>query len=276
MIKSILQGRMLEYPLHTALVHFPVGLLVLSLILDLVNALLGENVLVRGAYYTLLGGTGLALVVAIPGLVDYLDIRADHPAKKVATLHLLLNLAAVAVFGISLVLRSNANGLQSTTTTVPALVLSLIGVGIIGYSGYLGGRIIYNDGISVGRHRRHMATPEKTICIGADQIGPDGFAVIAPLERLDQGALLRAEVNGHVMAIARLEGSVYAFQEFCTHRFGPLSEGCLEGREVMCPWHGSRFDIQTGKVAQGPAKVDLKTYDAKIENGQIKVRISNR
>jgi nitrite reductase/ring-hydroxylating ferredoxin subunit len=41
----------------------------------------------------------------------------------------------------------------------------------------------------------------------------------------------------------------------------------------MCPWHRSHFDVQTGKVAQGPAKVDLKTYEASIENGQIQVRI---
>jgi nitrite reductase/ring-hydroxylating ferredoxin subunit/uncharacterized membrane protein len=274
MIKSILQGRILAYPLHTALVHFPVGLFVLSLIIDLLNVVLGDNVLMRAAYYTLAGGTGLALLVAIPGLVDYFDIRADHPAKKAATLHLVLNVVAVTMFAVSLVLRANV--LNSTATSIPALILSLIGVGLIGYSGYLGGGMIYNDGVSVGRHRRYSAVPEKTICVGADQVGPDGYAVVAPLERLEKGALLRANVNGHVMAITRVEDSVYAFQEFCTHRFGPLSEGCLEDREVMCPWHGSRFDIQTGKVTQGPAKLDLNTYEAKIDNGQINVRVPNR
>jgi len=209
--------------------------------------------------------------VVIPGLVDYFDIRADHPAKKVATLHLVLNVAAVVVFIVSLMLRANV--LNGATSSVPALILSLIGVGIIGYSGYLGGEMIYNQGIGVGRHRRYLATPERTICVGADQVGSDGYATVVPLERLEKGALIRAEVNGHVMAIARVEDSVSAFQEFCTHRFGPLSEGCLDGLQVMCPWHQSHFDVQTGKVTQGPAKLALNTYETKIENGQVKVRV---
>jgi nitrite reductase/ring-hydroxylating ferredoxin subunit len=65
---------------------------------------------------------------------------------------------------------------------------------------------------------------------------------------------------------------VYAFQEFCTHRYGPLSEGKLQDRQVICPWHRSCFDIRTGRVLEGPAKVDLKTYSATIRGGKIFIK----
>jgi hypothetical protein len=188
---------------------------------------LGANIFVRAAYYTLAGGTGLALLVAIPGLVDYFDIRADHPAKKVTTLHLVLNVTAVVVFIGGLILRANV--LNSATTYVPALILSLIGVGLIGYSGYIGGGMIYNEDISIGCHRRHIATPEKTICVAADQVGPDSHAIVAPLEQLQIGALIRAKVNGHVMAIARVEDSDYAFQEFSHIALAPSRRVDLMG-----------------------------------------------
>lgn len=74
------------------------------------------------------------------------------------------------------------------------------------------------------------------------------------------------------MTIANLDDELYAFQEFCTHRFGPLSEGHFHNHEIMCPWHRSCFDVRTGKVTQGPAKVDLKTYQVMVQDGQICVR----
>jgi nitrite reductase/ring-hydroxylating ferredoxin subunit len=57
-----------------------------------------------------------------------------------------------------------------------------------------------------------------------------------------------------VLAVVKLDGVFYAFQEFCTHRFGPLSEGSFDGFDVQCPWHNSCFDVRTGKVTNGPAQ----------------------
>jgi nitrite reductase/ring-hydroxylating ferredoxin subunit len=76
-------------------------------------------------------------------------------------------------------------------------------------------------------------------------------------------------VNGTTITIARIKGRVYAFQEFCTHRYGPLSEGAFEGNEVICPWHCSKFDVRTGKVTAGPAKVDLRTFGVEERDGKI-------
>ncbi len=85
---------------------------------------------------------------------------------------------------------------------------------------------------------------------------------------------MRVEIDRLVMTIARIDNRLYAFQEFCTHRFGPLSEGSLHGFNVQCPWHNSCFDVRTGKVTNGPAKVDLKTFKIEKRDGKVGVLVT--
>jgi nitrite reductase/ring-hydroxylating ferredoxin subunit len=92
---------------------------------------------------------------------------------------------------------------------------------------------------------------------------------VAPVADLAEGASLRADLNGVIVAVVRFDGNYYAFQEFCTHRYGPLSEGRLHDGQVECPWHGSCFDVRTGRVTRGPAKVDLNTYRVLVNDGMI-------
>jgi nitrite reductase/ring-hydroxylating ferredoxin subunit len=73
------------------------------------------------------------------------------------------------------------------------------------------------------------------------------------------------EVNGEKICLANVEGKYYAIGNVCTHLGGPLAQGKLEGYEVQCPWHGSRFDIRTGKVVRPPAVRSEPTYEIKIE-----------
>ena len=75
----------------------------------------------------------------------------------------------------------------------------------------------------------------------------------------------------NIITIARLDGEFHAFQEFCTHRYGPLSEGILRDGQVQCPWHGSCFDVRTGEVTRGPAKENLKTYEVVVGGGMIQL-----
>ncbi len=70
------------------------------------------------------------------------------------------------------------------------------------------------------------------------------------------------------VAVFNVEGSLCATQATCTHKQGPLNEGQLDGSTVTCPWHGSRFDVCTGAVMQGPAADPLKTYRVIVE-GEI-------
>src|SRR5205809_3341540 len=121
MLKDFLEGKPLRHPLHPMLVHFPIGLFLLSLLLDLASlAFPSIPNLVRDSFYAMLLGVITALVAAVPGFVDYTDIRSDHPAKRTATAHLTLNLIVVALYGINLGVRSS----MRAASKIPLLPLS--------------------------------------------------------------------------------------------------------------------------------------------------------
>jgi len=99
------------------------------------------------------------------------------------------------------------------------------------------------------------------------------FVPVPEAKGLRDGETLRVEIEEQVMTVARIDDQFFAFQEFCTHRYGPLSEGSFHGFNVQCPWHNSCFDIRTGKVTNGPAKVDLKTFRVEQRDGKIYVGV---
>lgn len=271
MLRRWLQGSPFKHPAHPALVHYPIGLFTVSLLFDLGNLLFGpEGWLSLAAFYSMAGGILMALLAAVPGLIDWTEIRADHPGKRTATLHLLLNLAVIGLFVANFLLRIE-NYEQPGVSGLP-LTLSIAAVGAVFVSGYLGGLLIYDQGISVGRYRRQTGLPDRTMPISSPP-DPTGFVQVAEAADLDDGETLRISVNGEVMAIVNLQGEYYAYNEFCTHRFGPLSEGAFHENQVECPWHRSCFDVRTGKVTRGPAKVDVKTYEVSVRDGSIYVRI---
>ncbi len=277
MLKDFLEGKPLRHPVHPMLVHFPIGLFILSLLLDLASlAFPSVPNLVRDSFYAMLVGIITALFAAVPGFVDYTDIRSDHPAKRTATAHMTLNLLVVALYGINLGVRSSM--LADSKIPLLPLVLSLVGVALLSASGYLGGRLVYDEGISVGRHKRRTPTPEDTLHFSAAHFAQNEqsdvvFIPVPEAERLQEKETLRAEIDGQVITIAKIDNHFYGFQEFCTHRFGPLSEGSFEGFNVQCPWHNSCFDVRTGKVTNGPAKVDLQTFKVEMRDGKICVGI---
>ena len=93
----------------------------------------------------------------------------------------------------------------------------------------------------------------------------EDFVKVANTEDIQPSQMKEVEVNGEKACLANVEGKYYAIGNVCTHLGGPLAQGKLEGYEVQCPWHGSRFDIRTGKVARPPAMRSEPTYEIKIE-----------
>jgi nitrite reductase/ring-hydroxylating ferredoxin subunit len=230
--------------------------------------------LMRGSFYAMLLGVITALLAAMPGFVDYTDIRRDHRGKDAATAHMILNLIVVTIYAANLWMR--ASMLTEPKISLVPLMLSIVGVGMLSVSGYLGGRLVYDDGIAVGRHKRSAPMPADTIQLSrasAEKEGDVTFVAVPKAERLQNGETLRVEIDKQVMTIARIDNQFFAFQEFCTHRFGPLSEGSFHGFNVQCPWHNSCFDVRTGKVTNGPAKVDLKTFRVEERHGKIYVGV---
>jgi len=209
----------------------------------------------------------------VPGFVDYTDIRSDHPGKRTATTHMTLNLIAVVVYAINLALRFSAD--VSLRVHFFPFLLSLAGVTLLFISGYLGGRLVYDDGIGVGRHKRHLSPPRDTIHLVPPIPGADAvFVPVMAAQQLRERETLRVEIDGQVMTMAKVDNQIFAFQEFCTHRFGPLSEGKFEGFNVQCPWHNSCFDVRTGEVTNGPAKINLKTFKVEVRESKVGILLS--
>lgn len=99
------------------------------------------------------------------------------------------------------------------------------------------------------------------------------FVRVAALEEVSPGQLLAVEVEGTRICLANTEGEVYAFQDNCSHRDFPLSSGDLGDHEVECSWHGARFDVRTGRALCLPAIRPIKTYEVKVESGEIFIAV---
>lgn len=86
------------------------------------------------------------------------------------------------------------------------------------------------------------------------------------------GACKPGYADGKQVAIFNVEGTLYATQAECTHAGGPLCEGELVGDEVICPWHGSQFNVRTGAVLGGPATEPLTIYPVEVKDGVVVVK----
>ena len=93
----------------------------------------------------------------------------------------------------------------------------------------------------------------------------------AELDELEGGKLV--EVGGQKIAIFNVGGRYYAIENTCPHRGGPLAEGKIEGDEVICPWHGSRFNVKTGAVLEPPARQGVRSFAVRVTGDDVEVEI---
>jgi nitrite reductase/ring-hydroxylating ferredoxin subunit len=75
------------------------------------------------------------------------------------------------------------------------------------------------------------------------------------------------------IAVARVNDMFYAFDDLCSHDACPLSSGLLTGTILMCQCDGSQFDVTTGAVLRGPATEPLATYEVRVKEGRIEIRV---
>jgi nitrite reductase/ring-hydroxylating ferredoxin subunit len=81
-----------------------------------------------------------------------------------------------------------------------------------------------------------------------------------------EGKGVRVEAGGKAVAVFNVGGALFAIGAECTHVQGPLDEGTVTEHRVECPWHGSVFDIETGKVLRGPARAPVVAYRAFMDS----------
>jgi nitrite reductase/ring-hydroxylating ferredoxin subunit len=99
--------------------------------------------------------------------------------------------------------------------------------------------------------------------------------VLAETE-LSDNELRRVDADGMPVLLVRRGMRIYAIAETCSHLGGPLSEGKLQDTTVKCPWHGSCFSLENGRVVNGPSVHAQPVLEVRVRDGQIEVRGLNR
>jgi 3-phenylpropionate/trans-cinnamate dioxygenase ferredoxin subunit len=97
--------------------------------------------------------------------------------------------------------------------------------------------------------------------------------VVGPVEELPPGEMKIVRDGQLVIGVYNVDGELYAIEDRCSHDDGPLCEGDFEPGEavVICPRHGSRFDIRTGQALTLPAYLPVDTFPVKVEDGVARV-----
>ncbi|NJM41025.1 MAG: non-heme iron oxygenase ferredoxin subunit [Anaerolineae bacterium] len=100
----------------------------------------------------------------------------------------------------------------------------------------------------------------------------DSFVSIAKLDDVKEGEIFATLIDETPIALTKVDGEICAFGDICTHDDGPLAEGTIEDGCVVCPRHGARFNLHTGKQTF-PAVTPIPIYETKIEGDEIKVKL---
>src|SRR3954470_13293212 len=95
------------------------------------------------------------------------------------------------------------------------------------------------------------------------------FEVVGRADDLKEGEMRAFDVRGTQIAVANVAGTFYAFGDTCTHRQCSLAEGDLEETTVICPCHGSEFDVTSGDVLRAPAREPVGAYEFLVEDGNL-------
>jgi nitrite reductase/ring-hydroxylating ferredoxin subunit/uncharacterized membrane protein len=254
----------LGHPLHPMLIPFPFAFLTGAVLFDVAGWFRNLPSWWTTGGHLSLAGIATALLAAIPGLIDYLHTVPPHSSGKTrATRHMLANLSAVALFAVAWWIRGGA----ATRPDAIVLALEVLGLGLLGAGGYMGGTLVTRNLIGVD-HRYAQAGKWSEETIDARE----GQAVtVARRDELqvDQMKLLR--IGDRRIVLARTEKGYVAFDDRCTHRGGSLAGGVMICGTVQCLWHGSQFDVSTGKVKAGPAKKDIAVYRVREDEGDVKL-----
>lgn len=85
------------------------------------------------------------------------------------------------------------------------------------------------------------------------------------------GELKGVDAAGTAVVLANVDGTIYALRDQCSHEEYPLSDGELDGTDVVCVYHGARFDACTGARKALPAVRPVKSYPVEVRDGHVYV-----
>jgi nitrite reductase/ring-hydroxylating ferredoxin subunit len=256
-VKDLLHGTWLGHALHPVVVQVPVGSWVSAGILDAIPPL-------RPAA-TVLIGTGVAAAVpaALTGAADWSEQGSG--VRRLGALHAVSNTVALGLYIGSLAARKKGRGGLGR-------VLSYAGLGIATGSAAVGGHMSYAQSSGVS----HAATAIRALTTDWIDLGPmDDLPEGRPALRTGAGN------DDDVPLVAVRRGArVDVFVDACSHLSGPLHQGSVEeirgSQCLVCPWHGSAFDLDNGQPRRGPAANPQEKLEVRMEAGHVMARVPAR
>ena len=100
------------------------------------------------------------------------------------------------------------------------------------------------------------------------------FVRVASVSDVSPGEVLLVDVDGERVTLVNVDGELFAVADECSHEGCPLSEGDVDGRMLVCPCHGSDFDVATGMPATPPAYEPVATYAVRVDGDDVLVQPS--
>ncbi|MDA8188511.1 MAG: Rieske (2Fe-2S) protein [Dehalococcoidales bacterium] len=246
-----LHGVWLGHPLHPAITDVPVGAWTAAFAMDAIDGVAPTSSLRRCADGAIALGVCAGVGAAASGIADWHHLGGHN--RRLGLLHGLLNLGALALYTMALALRLGDRRSLGAK-------LSMLSYALTSFSAYLGGELVYGAGIGVD----HTAW----------QKPPRDFVPVLPEAELEENKPRRVYADSAPILLVRRHGHIHALSETCTHLGGPLADGRLADEGITCPWHGSLFALDDGRVVHGPATFGETSYDVRIKDGQIEVRPS--
>lgn len=246
-VRDVLNGRWLGHPIHAVLTDVPIGILFLVIVFDVV----GQP---EAAAWALGIGILAMLGAALAGYADYAD--TDGKARERATLHSTLMVLALVVYVISLVLRLPVQ--PATGSPAAAVWLSVVAFLVVSVGAYVGGDVVYVLGNMVSRHAFRGAGT-KWISLEPAELDAAGA--------IPEGRPIKAKLGINQLVLVRQGERILALHDTCAHAGGPLNEGRLVDGAIECPWHASRYRLESGLVTQGPSVYDQPAYEVRAREG---------
>jgi nitrite reductase/ring-hydroxylating ferredoxin subunit/uncharacterized membrane protein len=254
-VKSWLNGTPIRHRIHPAFIIIPLGAWTTATLLDALEIMSDDPLRREGYAASADAAVALGILGVLPtaatGLADWADTYGT--GRRVGTAHALLNTTALALYIASWALRRNGQRGWGQA-------LALAGYSLGGIAASLGGEMVYGLGVNVNYEFTSSPPEEFVDVLAIDDLPPDKPVVV--------------EAGDVPVLLVRQGEEVYAVGNVCTHAGGPLSEGKIEGCDVICPWHGSRFCLHDGAPVDGPAVTPLRTFEVREQNGRIAIRPS--
>ncbi len=254
---NALHGTGYGHPVHPMLATIPIGTWTLALGLDLLAALglLRGHGAERTADTALKAGAAGAVAAAASGAADWQHLNGRD--RRVGMVHAVANGSALALNLASIVLRRRGRLGAGRAVSGAAWACMFVG-------GYLGGHLVYRRRVGTDHADR---SPE-----------PRDFQAVLPFAALQQDRPRRVEVwdevhrQGIGIVLVRRGERVHALGARCSHAGGPLDQGWVLEGTLVCPWHGSRFDLETGRPRSGPSTCPQPRYEVRVRAGMVEVR----